>query len=103
VTGAIAGSSVTVTSGGVLSGTGTVGGLTLAGGTLSPGGSIGTLHAAGNSFLESGSTYLWEISSVAAGHQDVLAVNGTLQVSASSGTPMVIKITSLGLGDFVNN
>ena len=67
-----------VVDGGTLSGSGTVGSLSIgSGATLAPGNSIGTLTA-GNVTLASGSTYEVEVD--AAGHSDKLASTGTVTI-----------------------
>ncbi len=68
-------SSVTV-NGGVLGGTGTVGGIAAnAGGTVAPGNSIGTLTVSGNVSFATGSTYQVEVN--AAGQGDRIDASGT--------------------------
>ncbi|UAK24025.1 beta strand repeat-containing protein [Sphingomonas nostoxanthinifaciens] len=69
-------SPVTVTSGGTLGGTGTVGAVTIAaGGTYAPGNSIGTQTVAGNLTFAPGSTYLVEAN--AAGQADRINASGS--------------------------
>jgi hypothetical protein len=97
--GSAAGSAFTVT-GGILSGSGTVGALTIGnGGILSPGSSPGTLHA-GNTVWAGGGSLVWEINHVAgtAGAQpgwDLLAISGTLSVTATPANRFSVRITSL--------
>jgi autotransporter-associated beta strand protein len=75
---------VTVNNGGSLGGSGTVGALTLnSGGLLNPGNSPGTLKAA-SAIVLGGSTYNWQITSLAgtAGtNWDLLSVSGLLDMS----------------------
>ncbi len=75
---------VTVNTGGSLGGSGTVGALTLnSGGLLNPGNSPGTLTAA-SAIVLGGSTYNWQITSLAgtAGtNWDLLSVSGLLDMS----------------------
>ena len=88
----------TVSTGATIGGSGSVGALTLnSGAFLSPGNSPGILHA-GNTILAGGSTYLWQISDMlgAAGTGfDQLQVNGTLNITATAGTPLIIALQSL--------
>jgi len=117
--GSIATSSATVSSGatlkvngvagavvlnGILSGTGTVGALTMnAGSTLNPGDTIGKLTASSASFA-AGSTYNFGIASVtgAAGTAaDLISVTGALNLSAiSSSSKMNLVLQSLSLVGF---
>ncbi len=78
VNGSIASSDLTVTLGGALQGTGTVGD-TLMRGILSPGNSVGTLTVQGNLNLESSSTYLYEIDADQNG--DLVVVTGTATIA----------------------
>jgi outer membrane autotransporter protein len=77
--------------GGTLKGTGTFGALTVNGGTLAPGNSIGTMRVNGAFTIGSGAVYEVEVD--AAGRNDKVIVNGsvnltgaTLRVLAASGT-----------------
>jgi autotransporter-associated beta strand protein len=117
--GSIATSSATVSSGatlkvngvagavvlnGILSGTGTVGALTMnAGSSLNPGDTIGKLTASSASFA-AGSTYNFGIASVtgAAGTAaDLFSVTGALDLSAiSSSSKMNLVLQSLSLVGF---
>jgi autotransporter-associated beta strand protein/T5SS/PEP-CTERM-associated repeat protein len=103
VDGSIATSSLTtVQSWGTLSGTGTVGALTIAsGGTVAPGNSPGTLSA-GDTTFGSGGRFLWEINSVdgTAGSGvgwDLLSISGALNIAATAGSPFTISLVSLDL------
>lgn len=100
-----AASVVTVNSGGTLSGSGMINGtLTIAsGGILSPGNSPGTLTAGATTFA-GGGAFTWELNqaSGAAGvgpGWDLLSVDGALDLSATSGSPFTIHLTSLTLGN----
>ncbi|WP_438479950.1 beta strand repeat-containing protein [Oleiharenicola lentus] len=102
VSGSIASSSLTtVASGGRLSGSGSVGALTVsAGGTLAPGNSPGTLSA-GNTTWASGGNYHWEVNDAAnpgtgAGTRyDLLSVSGTLTIAATAEDKFTITLASL--------
>ncbi|MBF9233264.1 autotransporter domain-containing protein [Microvirga alba] len=76
VNGSLANSAVTVAGGAVLSGSGTIGGLTAQSGSMiAPGNaSIGTLHVAGNVRFLQGSVYAFEAN--AAGQSDRIAATG---------------------------
>ncbi|MFT4197792.1 MAG: autotransporter-associated beta strand repeat-containing protein [Pseudoxanthomonas sp.] len=79
------GGSTTVSSGGTLSGSGTVGDLTVSsGGTVSPGGegTIATLTVDGDLVMESGSSYVVDVD--AAGESDLLYVTGTATLNGGS-------------------
>lgn len=103
LSGSAANSAFTV-AGGTLSGSGTLGALTVSsGGTIAPGNSPGTLHAEATTFA-SGGNYLWEINNVngTAGADpgwDLLSVNGGLTISATSADPFTIDVTSLTSGN----
>ncbi|HEY9132329.1 MAG TPA: autotransporter domain-containing protein, partial [Dyella sp.] len=77
-------SRVTVDSGATLSGTGSVGGLSVgSGGTVSPGGmDIGNLHVVGDLNLAAGSIY--RIDATDAGHSDAIQVDGTATLGGGS-------------------
>lgn len=103
VTGSAASSAFTV-NGGILSGTGTVGALTVAsGGTLSPGASPGTLSA-GDTIFAGGGNMIWEINNAAgsAGANsgwDLLSISGALNITANASSRFTIHLTSLTLLD----
>ncbi len=103
LSGSAANSAFTV-AGGILSGSGTLGALTVDnGGTIAPGNSPGTLHAGATTFA-SGGSYLWEINNVngTAGADpgwDLLAVTGGLTISATNADPFTIDVTSLTSGN----
>ncbi len=81
VNGSIAGSAVTVSSGGDLGGSGTIGSLSL-NGRLTPGNSIGTLNVAGSVNLNAGSTYEVEIDDALAA--DRLAATGSVTIDPAA-------------------
>jgi autotransporter-associated beta strand protein len=83
VDGTIGLSAVTVTTGALLGGNGTVGPLTINGGTLSPGSSIGTLTVLGNLSLDANATSYIEIAPLSSDQVIVTgtaALNGALQI-----------------------
>jgi len=95
---------VLVNNGGSLSGSGSVGAVTLASGSvLRPGDSPGILTAA-SSIWQAGSTYSWEIDNatgLARTNWDVFSVTGELNMSAlSSGAQMNLVLNSLSLANF---
>src|SRR5215468_8025067 len=91
VTGSLV-SAVTVNSGGMLTGNGTIGGLDVgSSGAVAPGNSIGTLRVAGDVSFEQGSVY--QVKANAAGKSAMISATGaasidggTVQVLAQSGT-----------------
>jgi autotransporter-associated beta strand protein len=105
VTGSLLSSgTVLVNDGGSLSGSGSVGAVTLERGSfLKPGNSPGTLTAA-SSIWQAGSTYSWEIDNatgVAGTNWDVFSVAGALDMSAlSSSAQMNLVLNSLSLVNF---
>lgn len=108
VTGSIQPSSLTtVNNEGTLSGTGTVGALTVAsGGTLAPGDASPGMFYAGATTFAGGGMLQWEINSVGAGNDlgginpgwDLLDVNGSLTLTANSGDRFTIFLSSLTTG-----
>lgn len=102
VDGSASGSAFTV-DGGILSGSGTVGALTIAsGGTLAPGNSPGTLTVDGNSVWAGGGTLEWEVNDAtgAAGTAtDLLSITGGLTITATSGNRFTINLLSLNESD----
>jgi outer membrane autotransporter protein len=80
VNGSLAGS-VTVNSGGMIGGNGTVGGLVSNGGTFAPGNSIGTLNVNGN-LVQNGGTY--QVEANAAGQSDKINVSGTAAINGGT-------------------
>ncbi|MBJ7260156.1 MAG: autotransporter-associated beta strand repeat-containing protein, partial [Chthoniobacterales bacterium] len=108
VDGSIAGSTVTVNSGGTLAGSGSVGGIVLnLGGTISPGDSPGTLSVAGNETWNAGGNYNWQIydtTLVAGTGWDLVNATGTLDLSALSlGSEFNVNLWSLsGIAPDVN-
>ena len=89
VNGAISNSAVTVQSGAVLVGSGTVGALTVgSGATLAPGNSAGTLTINGNNAWQNGGSYDWEIFDLngpAGTGWDLAAATGTLDLNGLTG------------------
>jgi autotransporter-associated beta strand protein len=84
VSGNIASSAVTVSSGATLLGSGTVGALTVqSGGTLAPGASPGTLSVNGNATLNAGSTIAVEIGGAAQGQYDSINVTGSISLAGA--------------------
>ncbi len=90
---------VTVSSGAMLEGDGSVpGGVNLSG-TISPGASPDTLNSGAQTW-NSGATYLWEINDTAGAQGtdpgwDWLNISGALTINASSASPIVLSINSL--------
>ena len=96
VHGSTASSPVTVDSGAILGGHGTVGSVTaLEGSTVSPGASIGTLTIAGNLSQASGSTLQNELQST--GETDKLAISGTATIAPGA----VLNVTKLDAARYV--
>jgi len=100
---------VLVNDGGSLSGSGSVGAVTLARGSfLKPGNSPGTLTAA-SSIWQAGSTYSWEIDSnaslaLAGTNWDLFSVSGALDMSAlSSSAKMNLVLNSLPSFDLTSS
>jgi autotransporter-associated beta strand protein len=100
---------VLVNDGGSLSGSGSVGAVTLARGSfLKPGNSPGTLTAA-SSIWQAGSTYSWEIDSnaslaLAGTNWDLFSVSGALDMSAlSSSAQMNLVLNSLSGFDLTSS
>lgn len=98
----LASSLVNVT-GGTLAGSGTIAGAVTInnGGTIAPGNSPGPLTV-GDLGLAGGGTYEWEInnSDGAAGtNWDLISGTGTLDITATSGSPFTIKLISLTSGN----
>lgn len=81
VNGSLAGSVVTVNSGGTLGGNGTVGSTTINGGTLAPGNSIGLLTVSGSLTFTAASTYMVEVSPASA---DRVNVTGTATLGGAT-------------------
>jgi outer membrane autotransporter protein len=90
VNGSIANSAVTVNSGAMLSGTGTVGGLTInSGATFAPGNSPGTMTVQGNLAFQSGALYLVQVNSTTASNTVVsgsATLAGTVQAAFAAGS-----------------
>ncbi|MBP9914439.1 MAG: autotransporter-associated beta strand repeat-containing protein [Opitutaceae bacterium] len=97
------GSAVTVSPGATLAGGGSFTGDLQLDGILSPGNSPGALSA-GDTTFGGGGNFIWEINSVngTAGADpgwDTLSVGGTLTLTATSGTPFTVFLTSLTAGN----
>jgi outer membrane autotransporter protein len=90
VNGSIANSAVTVNSGAMLSGTGTVGGLTINSGAIfAPGNSPGTMTVQGNLAFQSGALYLVQVNSTTASNTVVsgsATLAGTVQAAFAAGS-----------------
>lgn len=62
--------------------------------TIAPGESVGTLTTGAKTWA-GGGRYDWEITdATAAGSWDLLAVNGSINITATAGTPFVLKLVS---------
>jgi autotransporter-associated beta strand protein len=84
---------------GTLGGIGTVSGSVAVNGTLAPGlNGMGTLSTGSNSW-NSGGTYVCEINGTNATASDEIAINGSLNVQATSNSPFTIKLVSLTGGN----
>jgi outer membrane autotransporter protein len=92
VNGSIANSAVTVNSGALLAGTGTVGAATInSGGTFAPGNSPGTMTVAGNLAFQSGALYLVQVNTANGAASNVTvggsaALAGTVNAVFASGS-----------------
>jgi hypothetical protein len=100
VNGSIGSSALTLNSGSILTGSGTVGALTVGNGvTLSPGNSPGTLNVAGNLTWLAGGNYNWQTLNTVGtpGTQwDLIAATGQLNLSALTiGSEFNINLWSL--------
>ncbi|GAB5559230.1 MAG: autotransporter-associated beta strand repeat-containing protein [Synoicihabitans sp.] len=88
--------------GGRLSGSGTIGQLTLGnGGILAPGNSPGTLSASDTTW-EGGATFEWEVNNAAgivSTNWDLLNITGGLTINATSGNLFTINLVSLTAAD----
>lgn len=101
VNGSVAGE-VVVQSGASVGGRGVIGALTLgSGSTISPGNSPGTLHA-GDTTIAGDTTFHFEVNNATGTpgtNYDLLAISGTLTLTATSANPLTIDVTSLALLD----
>jgi autotransporter-associated beta strand protein len=100
VDGAADSSTVTVNSGAILSGSGSIGGLIVnSGGTINPGNSPGTQTVVGNAVWNAGGDYNWEIHDATGGAGtgwDLYTITGTLDLGALSlGSEFNINLWSL--------
>lgn len=103
INGSLASPTVMVASGGTLGGTGSLAGAVTVNGSISPGSNAGPATlTTGNQTWNGGGNFVWEInnSTGAAGTGwDLLSINGTLTIASSMGTPFVININTLTLGN----
>jgi uncharacterized repeat protein (TIGR01451 family) len=98
---------VTIGTGGVLRGAGSIAGDVTVNGTISPGASPGT-QTTGPQTWNGGGSYLWEMNDVdaAAGADpgwDLIAITGGLTIAATAENKFNIKITSLTLANAAGN
>ncbi len=96
---AAAAGAISVRPSATLGGRGTVGGPVtwLAGSGLAPGDAVGTFTS-GPAAWGGGVRYFWEVNDADAGAgigSDLLSINGTLAIEASTAAPIVIDLTSL--------
>jgi autotransporter-associated beta strand protein len=104
VNGSLASSSITLHGGATLGGSGSVGPLTVqSGGILSPGNSPGSMTL-GSATWEGGGHYLWEINDANGSRGgnpgwDSLNIQGSLDISATSGNKFNVDLTSLTLAN----
>ena len=90
-----AGSAVIVTPSGILGGTGTVNGALTNSGTLAPGASVGTLTSS-NQTWNAGAAYAFQFDSATnSAGWDLLNINGTLDIQATVGSPVILKLVSM--------
>jgi autotransporter-associated beta strand protein len=108
VNGSIANSAVTVNTGAMLAGTGTVGPTTINnGGAFAPGNSPGTIMVAGNLAFQSGALYLVQVNPSNASSTNVIAggsatLAGTVGAAFASGSYMSRMYTILSAGGGLN-
>jgi outer membrane autotransporter protein len=96
VNGSLANSAVTVQSGGVLAGAGTVGATTIqSGGAVAPGNSIGTLHVNGAFAQQAGSTYQVQVDP-ASSASDLISVSGAATLAPGAG----LNVSRIAPGDY---
>lgn len=91
---------VTVAPGAILAGSGSFTGALQLNGTYSPGNSPGTAHTGAQTWA-GGAGYIWEANNAtgtAGTHTDLLAINGSLTINATSANPFAFSLVSL-LGD----
>jgi len=86
---------VNVGAAGILSGTGTVGSLTV-GGRIAPGNSIGTTIVDGNFVQQTGSTYEVELNG--SGTADLIMATGTATIQAGTTAQLVAQPGAFGVG-----
>jgi uncharacterized protein with beta-barrel porin domain len=108
VNGSIANSPVTVNSGAMLAGTGTVGATTInSGGTFAPGNSPGTMTVNSNLAFQSGAIYLVQVNPATASSSNVTAggnatLSGTVQAAFASGAYISRTYTILSAAGGLN-
>jgi autotransporter-associated beta strand protein len=89
---------VSIAANGTLGGTGRVVGAVTVAGMLDPGFSIGTLPTGAQTW-QSGGDYRYEISSAnSTAGRDLIAVNGSLTLTATAGSPFTISLVSFSNG-----
>ena len=104
---AVGSGSVTVASGGSIGGNGVTANAIALSGKVAPGASAGTLTTGAETW-NGGGSYTWELADAtgtAGSGWDLLAVNGTLDVQATSGSKFTINVASLNgsvAGDAAN-
>lgn len=104
VSGSIGSGAATVASGATLTGSGSMGGTLAVSGILAPGNSIGTITT-GSETLNGGGQLNWELADAtgsAGSGFDSVAVNGTLDVAATSGSKFIINISGSSVANFNN-
>jgi len=97
------GGSVTIGSGGTFGGTGTFSGplFVNSGGSVAPGSSPGTLSVGATTFAGAG-RFTFDINSVTGTvgtNWDLLSISGALTITATSGNPFIVDLTSLDLSN----
>jgi fibronectin-binding autotransporter adhesin len=108
VNGSIANSAVTVNSGAILAGIGTVGAATInSGGTFAPGNSPGTMTVRGNLAFQSGAIYLVQVNPATASSGNVISggsatLAGTVQAAFASGAYISRTYTILSAAGGLN-
>lgn len=104
VNGALGNTAVTVSGTATLGGTGSIGGTVSIGGTgkLSAGASIESLSS-GNLSMTSGTTFVYEVLNNSSTGADLMAVNGTLSLTAVTLGLDSTSLTALASGSFLAN
>lgn len=94
-------SAVTVAAGATIGGSGTAAGTLTLNGTLAPGLSTGVLTTGAQTW-QSGADYRWEINHVqgsAGSAWDLVAIDGSLTLTATAATPIILRVRSLTAGN----